>query len=154
GAVSAGDDDTLALLRQVAAGTEPPVLANRGRVVKRLGDGLMAVFPSSQLAFDAVCDAQERLDEIDVEGYQPVIRAGIHTGRPRLLGGDYLGVDVNVAARLAERAGGREILVSDAALAGLDREQVEVRRKKSFFFTKAKGIPDDISVYVASRTAA
>jgi adenylate cyclase len=153
-AVTAGDDDALLLLRQVAAATEPPVLTNRGRVVKRLGDGLMAVFPSAQLAFDAVCEAEGRLDEIEVAGYRPVIRAGIHTGRPRLLGGDYLGVDVNVAARLAERAGGKEILITDAALAGLDRDRVEVRRKKSFFFTRAKGIPDDISVYVASRAAA
>ena len=152
-AVSAGDDDALLLLRQVAAATEPPVLAARGRVVKRLGDGLMAVFPMAQLAFDALCDAQERLDEVEVAGYRPQLRAGIHTGRPRAIGGDYLGVDVNIAARLAERAGGGEVLVTDTAVAGLDLERVSVRRKKSFMFAKGKGIPDDVTVYAATRAS-
>src|SRR4051812_1118755 len=149
-AMSAGDDEALALLRQVSAATEPPVVAARGRVVKRLGDGLMAVLPSAQAAFDAVCDAHRRLEAIEVAGYRPVIRAGIHTGRPRAIGGDYLGVDVNIAARLAERASGGEVLVSDTAVAGLDLERVTVRRKKSFVFAKPKGIPDDVTVYVAS----
>ena len=152
-AMTAGDDDALSLLREVAAATETPVLAARGRVVKRLGDGLMAVFPSAQLAFDAVCEAQHNLDDVEVAGYRPVIRAGIHTGRPRSLGGDYLGVDVNIAARLAERAGGGEILMSDTAVAQLDTERVALRRKKSFIFARPKGVPDDLTVFAASPAA-
>ena len=34
--------------------------------------------------------------------YAPM-RAGIHTGRPQRIGGDWLGVDVNIAARVMER---------------------------------------------------
>jgi len=152
-AMTAGDDDALSLLRQVAGATESPVLAARGRVVKRLGDGLMAVFPSAQLAFDAVCDAQQRLDAVEVAGYRPVIRAGIHTGRPRSIGGDYIGVDVNIAARLAERASGREVLMSDTAVAQVDTGRVSLRRKKSFIFTRPKGVPDDLTVFVATPAA-
>jgi len=152
-AMTAGDDEALSLLRQVAGATESPVIAARGRVVKRLGDGLMAVFPSAQLAFDAVCEAQQRLDGVEVAGYRPVIRAGIHTGRPRSIGGDYLGVDVNIAARLAERASGNEVLISDTALAQLDTDRVSVRRKKSFIFARPKGVPDDLTVYAASPAA-
>lgn len=152
-AMSAGDDDALALLRQVAGATEAPVLAVRGRVVKRLGDGLMAVFPTAQQAFDAVYDAQRRLDDIEVAGYRPVMRAGIHTGRPRSIGGDYLGVDVNIAARLAERAGGGEVLVSDRAAAQLDTDRVSLRRKKSFIFARPKGVPEDLTVFVAKPAA-
>ena len=152
-AMSAGDDDALSLLRQVAAATEAPVLAVRGRVVKRLGDGLMAVFPTAQQAFEAVCDAQRRLDEIEVAGFRPVIRAGIHTGRPRSIGGDYLGVDVNIAARLAERASGGEVLVSDCAAAQLDTDRVSLRRKKSFIFARPKGVPEDLTVFVATPAA-
>jgi adenylate cyclase len=152
-AVSAGDDDALSLLRQVAQATETPILACRGRVVKRLGDGLMAVFPNSQLAFDAVCDAQQRLDDVSVGGFRPVLRAGIHCGRPRSIGGDYLGVDVNIAARLVERASGGEVLVSDAAVAQLDTDRVSLRRKKSFIFARPKGVPDDLAVFVATPAA-
>jgi adenylate cyclase len=78
------------------------------------------------------------------------MRAGIHTGTPKAIGGDYLGVDVNVAARLVEKAGADEILVSDRALAGLDPELVSTRRKKTFLLTRVKGVPDDIDVYVAT----
>lgn len=149
-AASAGDDAALLLLRQVASAVEPAVLAHRGKVVKRLGDGVMAVFPTPQLAFDAVTMARERLGAVDVEGYAPRMRAGIHTGRPRRLGDDLLGVDVNVAARLVEKAGADEVLVSGAALAGLDQEQVATRLKKTFLFQKVKGVPADVTVYVAS----
>ncbi|HET6909210.1 MAG TPA: adenylate/guanylate cyclase domain-containing protein [Mycobacteriales bacterium] len=152
-ALQAGDEAALVLLRELAKAQEPAVLAHRGRVVKRLGDGLMAAFPSPQLAFDAVVDARERLELIEVAGFRPVIRAGLHTGRPQVIGGDYLGVDVNVTARLMQRAGAGETLVSETTLAGLDPEQVNTRRKKTFVFTRTKGVPDDLAVYVASPRA-
>ena len=151
-ALGAGDDAALALLRAVARAVEPAVVQHRGRVVKRLGDGLMATFPAPQLGFDAVQAARVRVAEIEVHGHRPVLRAALHTGRPRALGGDYLGVDVNVAARLCEKAGGDEVLVSDTALAGLDPERVSVRRKKTFAWTSVKGVPPDLVVYSARPT--
>ena len=149
-ALQAGDEDALVLLREVAKAQEPAMLAHRGRIVKRLGDGVMAAFPSAQLAFDAVAEARERLEHVQVAGMRPLIRAGIHTGRPQVIGGDYLGVDVNVAARLMEKAGPGETLVSETALAGLDADRVNTRRKKTFVFNRVKGVPDDLAVYAAT----
>ncbi len=149
-ALTAGDDAALRLLREVSRALEPPVLSHRGTVVKRLGDGLMAVFPAPQLAFDAVVEAQQRLATVSVDGHRPALRAGIHTGRPRSLGGDYLGVDVNVTARLVEKAGAGEILVSGPALAGLDPSRVSTRRKKTFALRRVKGVPDDLDVHAAT----
>jgi adenylate cyclase len=40
----------------------------------------------------------------------------VHWGSPRRLGGDYLGVDVNVAARVADAAKADQVLVSDVLL--------------------------------------
>jgi len=135
-ALRVGDEQALQLLREVAAAVEPPMLARRGRVVKRLGDGVMAVFPSPQLAFDAAVAARERLAQVPTDGYRLRLRAGVHTGRPRAIGGDYLGVDVNVAARLVEKASADEILVSERALAGLDSDRISLRTKKTFRWTK------------------
>jgi adenylate cyclase len=150
-ALSAGDEAALRLLRAVASAQEPAVLAHRGRIVKRLGDGLMAVFPAPQMAFDAVVAARAQLDDLEVEGYRPLIRAGLHTGRPQVIGGDYLGVDVNVAARLMQRAGPGETLVSQTARAGLDEARVDTRVKRAFGFGRAsKGVPDDLTIYVAT----
>lgn len=148
-AMRAGDEDSLRLLRAVASATEPEVRVHRGQVVKRLGDGLMAVFPSPQLAFDAVVACTGNVAHVEVAGWRPQLRVGIHTGSPRMIGGDYLGVDVNIAARLAEKAGPGEILLSETALAGLDPERVSTRRKRSFGLRRAKGVPEQIAVYTA-----
>lgn len=146
-ALGVGDDAALQLLRRVATAVEPPVSSHRGRVVKRLGDGMMAAFPTPQAAWDALCEAQSRLADVDLEGYRPSMRAGLHTGRPRCIGGDYLGVDVTVAARLVEKAGSGEALVSETTLWGLDRERVSARRKKTFALRSVKGVPDDLGVF-------
>jgi len=149
-ALRAGDDDALALLRGVATAIEPPVKQRGGQVVKRLGDGMMAVFNKPQAAFDAVIEANDNLESIKVAGYKPRIRAGMHTGNPRKLGGDYLGIDVNIAARVAQKAAAGEILASQTTVALLDHEAVAARRKRTFAFLKAKGVPDELEVFAVS----
>lgn len=149
-ALDAGDDRALELLRLVSAAVEPPVTGRRGRVVKRLGDGIMAVLPTPQSAWDALCEATARLDDVDLDGHRPRMRAGLHTGRPRSIGGDYLGVDVTVAARLVERAAPGEVLVSETTLWGLDRTVLQARRKKTFGWRQVKGVPPELGVFSVS----
>jgi adenylate cyclase len=143
-ALEAGDDAAVKLLRDVSEAIEPPVESRGGEVVKRLGDGMMAVFDEASPALDAVVEAREHLAEVAADGYKPQIRAGIHVGRPRCVGGDYLGVDVNVAARLAEEASGDEILVSDRTLDALGDGSLKSRRKRRL---KVKGVPRDLGVF-------
>jgi adenylate cyclase len=143
-ALEAGDDISLELLRAVAEAIEPPVTRHRGEVVKRLGDGMMAVFGDADEAVAAVFEAGERLDGVEVAGYRPRMRAGMHVGTPRRLAEDYLGVDVNVAARVADAASGGELLISGDALDELDPNTVAARKKLKF---RAKGVPSDISTY-------
>jgi adenylate cyclase len=143
-ALEAGDDISLELLRAVAEAIEPPVTRRNGEVVKRLGDGMMAVFADPDASLDAVFDARERLEDVEVAGYRPRMRAGMHVGTPRRLAGDYLGVDVNVAARIADGAGDAEVLVSSDALEQLDRDRVAARKKLRF---RAKGVPSGVTAY-------
>ncbi|HEU5251874.1 MAG TPA: adenylate/guanylate cyclase domain-containing protein [Solirubrobacterales bacterium] len=149
-ALRAGDAASVQLLREVGAAIEPPVLERQGEVVKRLGDGLMAAFWSAPDAVEAAFAASERVAPIEVDGYRPVLRTGIHLGRPRKLGGDYFGVDVNVAARLAEAAKPGEVLVSDRALEQLAPGTAEARRRRF----SAKGAPKDLDVYAVRRSQA
>jgi adenylate cyclase len=145
-ALEAGDELAVDLLRQVGQGIEPAVADEGGRVVKRLGDGLMAVFGDPGSAIEAACRARDAVQSIEVAGHRPRVRAGVHLGRPRKLGGDYYGVDVNIAARVAAAAGPDEILVSDAARERLD-DDVPLRRRWRF---SAKGAPKDLRVYSAA----
>src|SRR5204863_10004191 len=98
----------------------------------------------SRDALEALLDARSRLAEVKADGYDPRIRAGIHVGKPRKLGGDYFGVDVNVAARLAQQASPDEVLVSDAALGELAAEALKGKKQRRF---KVKGVPDDLQAY-------
>ena len=147
-ALRAGDEQAVDLLRRVGETAEPILEQRGGRVVKRLGDGLMAVFEEPADAVDAALEAAQAVGRIDVGGYRPRMRAGVHLGKPRKLGADFFGVDVNVAARVAAAAGADEVLVSEAARERLDDEQLSVRRKWRF---RAKGAPKDLRVYSATR---
>ena len=86
--------------------------------------------PRFQDALEAALDAQDALGGVAVGGYRPRMRAGVHWGRPRPLGGDYLGVDVNIAARVADAAKGGQVLVSDPVLQRIDPEGLTTSRSK------------------------
>jgi adenylate cyclase len=139
-ALEAGDDPAIALLRDVVGAIEPPILARRGEVVKRLGDGLMAAFPDAASAAEAAFEAHERVSSLAVLNYVPDLRTGIHLGRPRKIGRDYFGLDVNIAARLAEAAEPGEVLVSDRTLRALDGIAESTHQRS----VRAKGAPADL----------
>ena len=146
-ALESGDELAIRLLDEVSEATEPPILARRGEVVKRLGDGVMGAFADATDAAEAALEACERTEAIEVDGYHPRLRGGIHVGRPRKIGGDYFGVDVNIAARLAQAARPGEVLVSDRTLRALEGDAF-CASERPF---SAKGAPDDLVAHAVSR---
>jgi class 3 adenylate cyclase len=151
--LQAGDDATLKLLRQVARAVEPPLLDAGGHIVKRMGDGIMAVFTDPLVAVGAVLAAKRALKSVDVDGYRPRMRVGIHTGRPQRLASDWLGVDVNVAARVMERGTRGGVMVSNTTLDELSQADLEAlgvtakRVHRPVFAGKTPGLPDDLAIY-------
>lgn len=143
-ALEAGDDEALSLLRRVGACEDAAVNDHGGRVVKRLGDGMMAAFADAPSAVRAAAQAREQVAAITADGYRPQLRAGIHLGRPRKVGRDYLGVDVNVAARIASAAKPGEILASETVCSKLDPASFDRKRRRRF---RAKGAPKELEVY-------
>jgi adenylate cyclase len=121
---------------------------HQGRIVKRLGDGVMATFLSAQAAIEAALEAQDEVGDIEIDSYRPSMRVGVHWGSPRTLGGDYLGVDVNIAARIGDAAGADQVLVSDALLARIDASGLRTSRPKRL---RANGAPRDLHVVRVSR---
>ncbi len=146
--LEAGDEAALELLRAVGDAVETAVYDEAGRIVKRLGDGLMAVFVEADDAVAAALAGRDALAEIEVAGHRPTMRAGVHHGHPRRLGGDFLGVDVNIAARVADGASGGQVLVSDATCELLDGERFAVGRGKRL---KAPGAPRELRVHPVER---
>ncbi len=142
-ALTAGDAAAVQLLREAGVVLEGAIERRGGAIVKRLGDGLMAVFPDPESAVEAALDAAEGLEEIEVDGFHPHMRFGVHHGRPRRLGGDYLGVDVNIAARVADHAKGGQVLVSETVCGELEEDSFELGRLRRL---RAEGAPKDLRI--------
>nr|WP_072739040.1 adenylate/guanylate cyclase domain-containing protein [Rhodococcus triatomae] len=153
----AGDAATLALLKDVARAVETPFRARGGHVVKRLGDGVMAVFPSPDRALEAVFEARDALADVEVDGYCPRMRVGIHTGVPRKVGADWIGVDVTIAARMMELGADGNVVASASALDGLYEGTLErlglVARpwRRPLFGSPPNGVPPELGIWRVRR---
>jgi adenylate cyclase len=147
-ALQAGDIATLELLREVGVRVEAVVLEHQGRIVKRLGDGVMATFLDPTAAVRAALESHDVLSDVEVDGYQPRMRAGVHWGRPRKLGADYLGIDVNIAARVADAAKADQVMVSEPVLERMDLDGLKTGRQKRL---RAEGAPRDLQVVSVAR---
>jgi adenylate cyclase len=84
-----------------------------GHVVKTQGDGFMIAFADPEQAVRFSADVQRALQG-DPERWKAIrIRIGIHMGTSVRRGDDLFGLDVAMAARVADQADGGEILVSE-----------------------------------------
>jgi adenylate cyclase len=141
-ALTAGHEESTRLLRSADAAITEAVENRDGLVVKRLGDGTMAVFPDCSQAVDAAFDAIHAVGRIEADGYDPLLRAGLHVGTPQRIGDDFIGVDVNVASRLCEAAPAGEVLISDPV-----RERIENDWNLASTDTHLRGVPSDLAIF-------
>jgi adenylate cyclase len=139
-----GDDVALALVERQEALTQSSLPAN-GRIVKQLGDGLLLFFDDATAAFAACCALHTRAARESVEGLPLWIRTGLHWGTPRVRGDDFIGHDVNVAARISDLAGEGEILCSEAFVDACgDHARNRVQSIGPLFL---RGVADPVNAY-------
>ena len=117
--VEADEAGTLAALKRLRLTVLEPLLAeHRGRLVKLMGDGLIAEFGSVVGAVACAAAIQTRLAE-GQDAIPPerriVLRIGINLGDVVVEGDDLLGDGVNVAARLEQACPPGGVLVSGPA---------------------------------------
>ncbi|MBN2415589.1 adenylate/guanylate cyclase domain-containing protein [bacterium] len=94
----------------------PIIKKNRGRVVKTIGDAVMAVFKRPADAVTTSITIQQRLQaERKKDKELPKIKIGIHSGLAIVEKYDVFGDMVNVTKRICDRARGNEILLSTRA---------------------------------------
>ena len=113
-----GQDEAGTLVRLKSLRTQlvqPRINANHGRVVKLMGDGLLAEFPSVIEALQCAVDIQQAIIDIehDLSDERRIrIRIGVNLGDIIAEGSDIYGDGVNVAARLEALAEPGGICVS------------------------------------------
>jgi class 3 adenylate cyclase len=106
-----GDVSALELLQAHNQAAGAVVRRWQGRIVKRLGDGLLCVFGEPETGVRAA---------VELLGTAPaplVLRAGVHTGEALLSKSDVIGQVVNVAARVAEGTAGGQVSITGDVLA-------------------------------------
>lgn len=116
---------SLAMLGQIVA-------RSSGRVIKTLGDGLMAVFDDAERAVESAMAMQDSLERIapvaeglPIKAAAIKLKVAIAWGEMVEVDGDCFGDAVNVAARLLDLAGDNETLTTAQLLRELPTDQHE-----------------------------
>jgi predicted ATPase/class 3 adenylate cyclase len=89
-----------------------------GVEIRTEGDAFFVVFPTPSGAIRTAVAAQRALAAFPWPDGRPIrVRMGLHTGEGTLGGDDYLGIDVNRAARIAATGHGGQVVISEATRA-------------------------------------
>jgi class 3 adenylate cyclase len=136
-----GDEAWRRILDEHDSAADRAVTAHRGRVVKRLGDGILATFDGPARAVRCAAAIRDAVAEHGI-----VVRSGLHTGEIELRYGDVTGIAVHIASRVAALAGPGEILAS--------RTVADLTAGSGITFDprgdhRLKGIPGDWPIFAA-----
>jgi len=145
---SKGDIEGLSMIRKHNEMHFPTIEAYGGRVVKTIGDAIMAVFDEPASAVRATMEMQNNLLYFNKNrqgGEQIHIRIGINHGVALCKDNDLFGDAVNLAARIETQAEADQILISESVYNAVkDTDDIICR-----FHTKAtfKGKTDEEKIY-------
>jgi adenylate cyclase len=107
-----GDQAAAALAETLAVLVNRSSREHGGQPVKWLGDGVMVHFRDPA---GAVVAALRMVEQLPAAGLPPA-HVGVAAGPVVVQGGDYFGRTVNLAARIATRAGAGQVLVSQSVI--------------------------------------
>jgi class 3 adenylate cyclase len=106
-AAALGDKEWRRLLDRHDRGAQSEVERFRGRLVKTMGDGILATFDAPTRALRCAFGLTHMARDLGVD-----IRAAIHTGEIEVLEDDVGGIGVHIAARALAQAADREVVVT------------------------------------------
>lgn len=111
----------------------------RGRLIKTMGDGLLATFDGPARGVRCATEIRDSVREIGIH-----IRAGLHTGEVEVLGEDVGGIGVHIAARVSALAMPDEILASRTVKDLVAGSGIEFEDRATH---SLKGVPDEWQLF-------
>jgi class 3 adenylate cyclase len=117
-----------------------------GKVIKHVGDSVMASFRSPKNALSAAISIQQKMQDYRENQDQdlPSIRIGLHTGKALVEDGDVFGRVVNIASRINDYAEGDGISASRDTVRGLNRKAFNLHREGRYVL---KGMQKSVTLF-------
>lgn len=141
-----GDARALDIVSAIVGMASRVVAEHGGRVVKTIGDEIMAVFPTASQCAQAICAVMAQMEnQSRLAGMVLELRAGLHAGNVVEENADVFGDTVNVAARLIKLAKPGQIITSESTAYLLDAELRE--RTRCLFSIPVKGKAGEITLH-------
>lgn len=153
------EDRAIALVRRFQAAIRAAVPAERGRIVKFLGDAALVESPSAEAALLSAAALRESMED------EESLRTGIHLCDVAVAAdGDLYGDGVNTAQRLQTEAEPGQIVVSEDVARGLrsrpafrfrslgERHLKGLAPLEVFLLTGLEGRPDDVGHQLRPRS--
>ena len=113
-----GNDETTALsiLQNQQCLINPIVDNHKGKIIKKMGDGMLIEFPSTVEAVECATQMQNSIKSYNLsnDNIEFHLRIGIHLGDVVILGDDILGDGVNIASRIEPMANPDGICITEA----------------------------------------
>jgi class 3 adenylate cyclase len=112
---SVGDQEALDALKRHNQIVRAQIQNHGGTEIKYQGDGFMVAFPSARRAVLCAIDIQRKIAEQNRDNPDRplILRMGLNAGDVLRDDQDLFGAAVNLAARIAEKAKGNQILMSE-----------------------------------------
>jgi len=141
-------DDYTGLLRDVRATIRTSIRGSSGYEVDARADEFFAVFRRSTHALEAALAIQRALrDRTWPQKADVRVRIGMHTGRPTLTDTGYVGIAVNIAARVCWASHGGQILLSSAARESFTQRLAEGIALRSLGRFSLHGVAEPEALY-------
>ncbi len=134
------------MLEHLAEAVVPCVRDFGGRIVKELGDAVLAVFQSPTDAVKAGMAVQDKMVELNGQrsGAPLRVRVAINVGEVRRSRGDIFGEAVNIAARIESQTPAEEIYLSESTVLTMNRAGIPIESVGNY---DLKGIDAPIELF-------
>lgn len=137
-----GDAAARRLVAHCVAMMTASIRRTGGAVVQTMGDGVLAVFPGADAAFDAA-----EIMQAETEDHPLSIKVGFHVAEAGA-GGQDLDTDaVNLAEKVSGLAKAGEVLMTDTTRAGLSADRAD--RTRFFLETRIPGHAGSVTIHAA-----
>ena len=136
------------LIREVRRIIKKIVAGQGGHVVDVRADESFAVFKRPEAALQSAVALQLHVGQrVSMRKHDVRLRVGLHSGRPTVSDGNYIGIAVHTTARICAAASGGQIVVSGPTRDAFKDQIPHITEFRSLGSHRLRGLPDQLALF-------